>query len=208
MKTSFASRSMLALCCLVLAVAPATAGVLYSNGPYIGTVDAWTINYGYEVSDSITIPAGSSIEGLHFVYWDISSTDVLTTVDMAISVYPLPGSGFQTLTGVTNTFLGTNQYGYALFQADYAFASIPWSGPGWITLGNACTLSGCSVGNPIYWDENDGPSLATNGDVGSIPSEAFTLTGAIGGTTPEPGTIMLFGSGILGVAGLLRRKFL
>jgi hypothetical protein len=28
-----------------------------------------------------------------------------------------------------------------------------------------------------------------------------------GGTTPEPGTLVLFGSGLLGIAGVVRRKF-
>ena len=72
---------------------------------------------------------------------------------------------------------------------------------------NACTTSGCSVVTPIYWDENDGPSMATNGSIGSIPSESFTLTGtSSGGTTPEPGSILLFGSGALALAGAVRRK--
>jgi hypothetical protein len=45
--------------------------------------------------------------------------------------------------------------------------------------------------------------------LGSIPSEAFTLTGSTsGGTTPEPGSVMLFASGVLGVAGVLRRRLL
>ena len=29
---------------------------------------------------------------------------------------------------------------------------------------------------------------------------------AVGGTVPEPGTLMIFGSGIVGIAGFLRRK--
>ena len=62
---------------------------------------------------------------------------------------------------------------------------------------------------PIYWDENSGPSTAYENTLGSIPSEAFTLTGAPGGgTTPEPSSVMLFGSGVLGLAGVLRRKLL
>jgi hypothetical protein len=52
--------------------------------------------------------------------------------------------------------------------------------------------------------------------VGTIPSESFTVLGyentttststTTTGTTPEPSSIMLFGSGILGLAGMLRRK--
>ena len=176
--------------------------------PTNGTTDAWTINFGFSVSDSFTVPSGSSIEDLHIVYWDASTTDLLTTVDMQIGDTSFGGST-QTLTGVTNEFLGTNQYGYALYAAWYSFANIPWSGDGYVTLSNACSTSGCSVSNPIYWDENSGPSTAYENTIGSIPSEAFTLTGTTGtgtGTTPEPSSIMLFGSGILGLAGVLRRK--
>ena len=32
------------------------------------------------------------------------------------------------------------------------------------------------------------------------------MSGSSTGTTPEPSSIMLFGSGILGLAGVLRRK--
>jgi PEP-CTERM motif len=214
MKLRITSLSLLTVCCLMLAVAPAMADTLYSNGPYNGTIDAWTINFGYPVSDSFLVANNSSIQDLHFVYWDASSTDVLTTVDMQIGSTSFGGSP-QTLSGVTNTFLEINLYGYAIFQADYTFAGVPWSGAGFVTLSNACTISGCSVSQPIYWDENDGvgcpspgcPSTAYNSSIGSIPSESFTLTGTTGsGTTPEPGSILLFGSGILGLAGVLRRK--
>ena len=59
-----------------------------------------------------------------------------------------------------------------------------------------------SDGDPVYWDENSGPSIASNNEVGTVPSESFTVLGSAGtsttGTTPEPGSILLFGSGILG----------
>src|ERR1022692_2701830 len=201
-----ASFCLLTIVCLLLAVAPAMADTLYSNGAFNGTNDAWTINFGFSVSDSFTVPSGSPIQGLSLVYWDASASDLLTTVDMQIGSTSFGGST-QTLTGVTNTFLTTNQFGYNLYQADYSFGSIPWAGAGFVTLSNACTNSGCSVSTPIYWDENSGPSTAYENTLGSVPSEAFTLTGTTTlGSTPEPSSIMLFGSGILGLAGVLRRK--
>src|ERR1035438_537372 len=201
--------SLITILCLMLAVAPAMADTLYSNGTYNGTNDAWTINFGFSVSDSFTAPSGANVQGLSLVYWDASASDLLTTVDIALGSTSFGGT-INTLSGVTNTFLTTNQFGYNLYQADYSFGSIGWSGAGYLTLSNACSTSGCSVSNPIYWDENSGPSTAYENTIGSIPSEAFTLTGSttttIPSTTPEPSSIMLFGSGILGLAGVLRRK--
>src|ERR1039457_3676238 len=77
MKLRIAWLSLLTIACLMLGVAPAMADSLYSNGPYNGTTDAWTINFGYEVSDSFLVANNSSIQGLHFVYWDASLTDVV-----------------------------------------------------------------------------------------------------------------------------------
>src|SRR5271169_2024156 len=111
-----ASLSLLVVCCLMLAVAPAMADTLYNNGPYNGTTDAWTINFGFSVSDSFNVPASSDIGDLHIVYWDASTSDLLTTVDMAIGSSSFGGTP-RTLTGVTNQFLGTNQFGYALYAA-------------------------------------------------------------------------------------------
>jgi uncharacterized repeat protein (TIGR03803 family) len=152
---------------------------LYDNGPYNGTTDAWTINFGLTVSDSFT--GGGPVTGLHFVYWDASTSDLLTTVDISIGSTSFGGTP-QTLTGVTNSFLGMNQYGYALYQADYSFSGGSGS---YITLSNACTTSGCSVSNPIYWDENSGPSTAYENTLGSIPSEAFSLDGCTFDCPPQ-----------------------
>src|SRR5664279_4509284 len=198
-----ASLSLLTVCCLMLAVAPAMADT-YSNGPYNGTNDGWTINFGFTVSDSFTLAAGN-VNNFHFVYWDASASDILTTADLQLSTTSFGGSA--TTVAFNSTFLGTNQYGYNLFQADAWGLYIPWAGgAGFATLGNACSTSGCSVSNPIYWDENSGPSTAYENTLGSIPSEAFTLSGACCGPVPEPSSIMLFGSGILGLTGILRRR--
>ena len=206
------SLCLLTILCLLLAVAPAMADTLYSNGPFDGNTWAWPINFGFSVSDSFEVPPYSNIMYLDFVYFKVPGTGPLATVDMAIGSTPFGTDGFfGTLTDVSNTYLGTNQFGYEVFQAEFWVGFIPWSGDGFITLSNASESYG-----GVYWDQNSGigcpspgcPSTAYASDVGSIPSESFTLTGWGGGwgTTPEPSSILLFGSGILGLAGVLRRK--
>jgi PEP-CTERM motif len=225
MKTQIriASLALLTILCLMLAVAPAMAQqTLYDNGPSNGTTNAWTINFGYSVSDSAKVAniSRSNVKNNNIVYWDPSRTDVLTGVDTQFGTTPFGSDLYSgTSSSVTNTFLGTNQYGYNLFEATYAINGGVDLSPGtsfYVTLSNACTTSGCSVSTPISWDENSGigctspgcPSTAYASGIGSIPSEAFTLTGQAGGTTPEPSSIMLFGSGVLGLAGVLRRRLM
>src|SRR5664280_955092 len=112
-----ASLSLLTVCCLMLAVAPAMADT-YSNGAYNGTADGWTINFGFTVSDSFTLSGSdSAVNSFHFVYWDASSSDLLTTADLAIGATSF-GGGAGTTVAFSSTFLGTNQYGYNLYQAD------------------------------------------------------------------------------------------
>jgi hypothetical protein len=205
MKTRSGLLSLLTILCLMLAVAPAMADS-YSNGPLNGTADAWTINFGFTVSDSFTLFAGP-VDSFHFVYWNASSTDLLTTADLQLGTTSFGGSA--TTVAFSNTFLGTNQFGYNLYQADATGLSIPWAGgAGFATLGNACSTSGCSVSNPIYWDENSGPSTAYENTIGSIPSEAFTLTdnSPPPGDTPEASSIMVLGASVFGLVGILRRK--
>src|ERR1017187_4712994 len=108
MKTQIhiASLLLLTIACLMLAVAPAIADTLYSNGPYNGTADAWTINFGFSVSDSAAVPIGSTITGMSFVYWSASDVDLLTTVDMSLGTTSFGSEVFSgTLTGVTQEFL-------------------------------------------------------------------------------------------------------
>jgi hypothetical protein len=208
MKVRIASLSLLTIACLVLAVSPAMADTIYNNGGYNGTVDAWTINFGFSVSDSFTCGVGGScseqVEDFHMVNWNIPGF-VTTGAEIQLGASSF-GNNYADLTLAPSgsTDLGSNQFGYELWQYEFTFASVAVpSGTSWVTLSNA-TDSG---GNPVYWDENSGPSSAYENSVGSIPSEAFTVTGTGEmGTTPEPSSIMLFGSGILGLVGVLRRR--
>jgi len=72
--------------------------------------------------------------------------------------------------------------------------------------------------NPLLWDENSDagcnsthcPPLASENTVGTIPSEAFAITDKNSShqATPEPCSMLLLGSGILCLAGAVRRKLL
>ena len=63
---------------------------------------------------------------------------------------------------------------------------------------------GCVVGAPD--DGANCPAQASESAVGTIPSEAFTINSTPPPPVPEPGGILLFGSGIVALAGVLRGK--
>jgi hypothetical protein len=217
MKLRMASLTILSL---VLAAIPALAQQdLYDNGPINGTTDAWTINFGYELADTFTLLNNSTVGGFSFGAWEFGG-DRLTSVDWLISTYPnggtVYGSGTASGSNLTDYFLSVNQYGYDIDNITVTGLNVAlMSGKTyWLTLQNAVVPSG----NPVYWDENSGigcggddghgggcPSIASPGGVGTDPSEAFTIDGP-GGTTPEPDSFVLLASGVLGLAGLLRRK--
>jgi PEP-CTERM motif-containing protein len=186
----------LVILCLALAAVPAFAD--YNNGPINGTTDAWTINFGYVVSDTFT-SSSDPIKSVSFGVWEFPG-DTMQTVDYTISSTE-NGTGVGQTANVTDKFISTNQYGYNIDVVSFNVGLTPGAGTFWLNLYNATVPSG----DPVFWDENSGPSSASESAVGTIPSEAFTVIQG-GGTTPEPSSIMLFGSGILGLAGILRRK--
>ena len=198
--------ALLTILCLALAAVPAFAGS-YSNGPINGNTDAWTINFGYVVSDTFVQPAGdTTATGFSVGVWEFPGDTVLS-VDWSIGTSEYGGDVASGTASVTDTFVSTNGFGYNIdvLSANISASGLNGGSTYWLSLQNAVV----STGDPVFWDENSGPSQASESSVGTIPSEAFTINtsgGGGGGTTPEPSSIMLFGSGILGLAGVLRRK--
>src|ERR1035438_2675191 len=77
----------LTILCLALASVPAWAGSwTYENGPINGNVDAWTINFGFTVSDSY-LAAGTSVNGFEFGVRELPGT-VVNGVDWILSTGP------------------------------------------------------------------------------------------------------------------------
>jgi len=210
--------SALSILCLALGAVSAAAQVLYDNGPINGSINGWVINFGFIVSDTFTLAANSTVGGFDFGTWEFPG-DTLASVDWSITSKEnggtLYGSGTASGKNLTDKFISTNQYGYDIDEIAVTGLDVGLSGQTyWLNLQNAKVPSG----DPVGWDMNSGvgcggdngqgggcPSMASASTIGTIFSEAFTIIGG-GGTTPEPSSVMLFGSGILGLAGVLRRK--
>jgi hypothetical protein len=207
-RTKGLTWALFVICLLVLA-GPASAGIVFDNYPINGTINAWTINFGYWVSDSFTIAAPTVVTGANFGTWNLLGDDI-SAVDWAIGTAAFgSGSGSGTAT-VSDTLLGANLYGLNIYSNSIAFAGILLD-PGiyYLTLQNAVVASG----DPVFWDENDGGAVTAAyshwaGDPPAtttpIGAESFQILGDVG--TPEPGSLVLFGSGMLLLAGALRRK--
>ena len=214
--------SSLTILCLALAAIPVWAqNWSYDNGPINGTTDAWTINFGYIVSNTFT--AGGATTGFEFGAWEFPG-DSLSSVDWSVSTQENGGTFIAQGTAkgccgpggsggsLTDTFISSNQYGYNIDLITVTGLNVPTTNGTtyWLNLQNAVVPSG----DPVYWDENSGvgcggsgcPSSASESALGTIPSEAVTVGGGTSGTTPEPGTILLFGTGALGLIGALRRR--
>jgi hypothetical protein len=208
------TRSVLiaGLCVVMAACLPAAAGVLYENGPINGETDAWTINFGFVMSDSITISTGqSTITGLSFGAW-LTPGDSLQTVEVSFTEYAFGGTTyFDQVVNFSASGCFVNNFNY-----DVCTETGHFNGPSlnngtyYLNLENAVSTDG----NPVYWDENSGigchspgcPSIAGPG-TGTDPSEAFSILGTPGtGTTPEPGSLALFASGVIGAGTIVRRK--
>jgi uncharacterized repeat protein (TIGR03803 family) len=169
----------------------------YENGPVNGTVDAWTINYGYVVSDSFYASIGDFVGSFDIYVWEFPG-DTITSVQWSITSEPNGGTIYGSGTVdifLRDVFISTNQYGYDIdkISATFPGAFVP-SGTSWLNLFNASVPSG----EPVYWDENSGvgcnspgcPSKAYESANGTIPSEAFD----IGGGQPGPSCFEARGS--------------
>ena len=175
---------------------PLDSGDIYDNGPINGNTDAWTINFGFIVSDTFTIANDQTpITGMSFGAW-LFPGDTVTSVEVSITSGENGGTSYfdQTVNFTQGSCSNGNGYGFNICTETGSFNGPSLNaGTYWVNLQNASVPSG----DPVYWDENSGvgctgqgcPSLASENSIGSIPSEAFTILGNATTTTTSSTTV-------------------
>jgi hypothetical protein len=210
----------IALIAFATVLPSAAQQIIYDDGPINGTYSAETINVGFIVADSFTVSSGTStLNGLTFGAW-LFPGDVLDNVQVWVTSGALGGTTyFNQVVNFTQSACSSNQFGFNVCTESGTFSGPTLAnGTYWLNLLNATV----NDGDPVYWDENSGigctspgcPSEATcnscivkgNLPPQLLPAEAFTIYGEPASTVPEPSSFLLFGSGVLGLIGIARRK--
>ncbi len=201
MKLSLSVLAAAGTLALTLLGGTAVQAQVYDNGPINGTINAWTINYGYSISDSFTLSAPTMLTSAQIGMWMFPG-DRPTSVDWSIGTSAFGSDLSSGMSSMTNGSATNNGFGYDVFESNFAINGTLAAGSYWFTLQNLADPSG----NPGYWDENDGSSAAVSSANGVIGSHSFQLYGNAA-NTPEPGAFALMGGlGITGAAFLRRKR--
>ena len=217
MKLRFTLLCLL-LACLVVS-SQVFAGVIFNDGATDGFDNAFFIDgpnpgpFSQSISNGFVATGSGNAAALDFGIWVPSGTTP-TTVTWWLGTSAFAGdigSGTQATTNIT--FLNSNGFGYDVYEVHLTGLSGSLSAGNmyWLTLGNANDSLGTQFD---AWDLPNGgaggPAIC-NFAVGGVNfgdcgagGEAFTLFS--GTTTPEPSSMILFASGLLGLAGMMRRK--
>ena len=222
MKIRIASLSLLTILCLALG-STAFASTIYSEGPVLSGLNALFIDgpggpFGQSISDGFVAAASGSGAEVYFGEWVPAGT-VPTGVTWAIGNNNFSGpltaaAGFGTTLDCLNGAPGCEDFGYDVYVSHFSISGTSFTSGNnyWLTLTNATDSQSSgfdgwdlSSPGPATCDVEHGAIVPGGGVACGFAGESFTITGGTP-TTPEPSSILLFGSGILGLAGVLRRK--
>ena len=220
------STLLLTILCLALTASAGTT--FYNDGAIDGNDNGFFIsgpNFPnpagsvQDISNGFVSAATGSANQLEFGEW-IASGIAPTSIsyELGTSAFGTDlGSGTVAQNSGNSHFLFANSFGYDIYDVTIGItpAALTAGNTYWVSLSNgddaqhsgseAWDLPNGGSGGPATC--NFRQSGVNDGNCG-LGGEAFTLTGntTTPTTTPEPSSIMLFGSGILGLAGVLRRK--
>jgi len=167
-------------------------GAIYTDGPPNGTVEAWYIDFGFEVADSFTVNGTTPISGFCFYFWVPSGATPLD-VEASVTSSAFGGTTYfdQTINLTCSVFChsgdhlfggvcGTTTVSYDVLTCSSQIAPFLLNaGTYWLNLQNATT----NTGDPVAWDEAHGggcpgSSCLSSADqtlTGTIPPESFVI---------------------------------
>jgi hypothetical protein len=111
---------------------PLDNNILYDNGPVNGEVDAWTINFGFTVSD--TIQGNATVSGIQFWAW-LDPGDTISNVEVQIGAAAFGNELFDGVVTLTQSSCFTNGFGFNVCLETGNFTGPALSGNDWLTLG-------------------------------------------------------------------------
>ena len=224
MKIRIATLFLTILC---LALTASAGTTFYNDGAIDGNDNGFFItgpNFPniagsfQDISNGFVSGASGTANSLEFGEWIASGiTPSSISYELGTSAFGTDlGTATVALNASNSQFLFSNSFGYDIYHVTIGInpATLTAGNTYWVTLSNATDAGNSGT---EAWDLPNGGSggpatcnfrqSGTNfGDCG-LGGEAFTLSGnTTTTTTPEPSSIMLFGSSILGLAGVLRRK--
>ena len=220
-----ATLSLLVVLCLALtAVAQVT---IYSEGPLDGNDNSLFVTGPnlpnflgsvQDISNGFVAANSAAANQLEWGEWSVGAPTSFSYELGSAAFGTDLGSGTVAQNAGNSTLLFTNSFGYGVYDVEVGITSSAMTAGNtyWLSISNATDAASDGTQG---WDIPNGGSggLATcnfrqsgtnYGNCG-FGGESFTLsnTGTVPPpSTPEPSSIMLFGSGILGLAGVLRRK--
>jgi hypothetical protein len=216
---------LLTILCLALTASAGTT--FYNDGAIDGNDNGFFIsgpNFPnpagsvQDISNGFVSAASGPANRLEFGEWIASGIAPSSiSYELGTSAFGTDlGSGTIAQNAGNSHFLFANSFGYDIYDVTIPITSATLAAGNtyWVSLSNATDAGNSGT---EAWDLPNGGSggpatcnfrqSGVNDGGCGLGGEAFTLTGTTSGPpTPEPSSILLFGSGILGLAGVLRRK--